>query len=83
MEWRPNNGTNGECEGGLPDGSRTVTPRELAACQRFDADFEFFGNNVKRQVGNAVPPPFAKALYTSVRKSLEAFDALTVERKKV
>ncbi|CAG8953480.1 hypothetical protein HYFRA_00010230 [Hymenoscyphus fraxineus] len=63
------------------DGSRRMTDRELAACQSFPNNYEFFGNttSVRTQIGNAVAPIFAEAIYGRVRKSLEDFDALNAK----
>jgi DNA (cytosine-5)-methyltransferase 1 len=43
---------------------RMLLARELAAGQGFPRDYKFIGNDteVKRQIGNAVPPPMARAL---------------------
>ncbi|KAH8819216.1 S-adenosyl-L-methionine-dependent methyltransferase [Xylogone sp. PMI_703] len=48
------------CNGGErrshPDGHRLLTAREIAALQGFPHDHEFRGKDIKRQIGNAVPP---------------------------
>lgn len=43
---------------------RRMTGRELATVQGFPVDFEFSGrlSSVYRQIGNAVPPPLARAI---------------------
>ncbi|CAG8980356.1 hypothetical protein HYALB_00013651 [Hymenoscyphus albidus] len=63
------------------DGSRKMTDRELAACQSFPNNYELFGKttSVRTQIGNAVAPIFAEAIYGRVRKSLEDFDALNAK----
>jgi len=47
-----------------PDQHRPITHREAARLMGFPDDFHFCGNKVEvaRQIGNAVPPPFAGAL---------------------
>lgn len=60
-----------------PSGTRAYTPHEIAALQTFPAGYRFFGpdkNSVTRQIGNAVPPAFARALFSSVRRELEEVD---------
>lgn len=57
----------------LPDGKlykldithRMLTMRELANATGFSADYVFFGGDTaaKKQIGNAVPPDLARALY--------------------
>ena len=57
----------------LPDGRRyqldithrMLTTRELADATGFDHDYVFQGTDTdaKKQIGNAVPPPLARALY--------------------
>ena len=62
---KPNNG-------GLdihPFENRGLTPREMARLQGFPDDFVFHGSisSWVLQIGNAVPPPLAKAVAESVR----------------
>ncbi|KAF5879467.1 putative c-5 cytosine methyltransferase protein [Botrytis fragariae] len=59
---------------GLPNGSRGMTNRELAALQGFPLKHVFYGLEIKKQVGNAVPPIFARRLLESVRRQLERRD---------
>ena len=53
---------------GHPLQNRAITPREAALLQGFPVDFEFIGNRseVRKQIGNAVPPPLAKAIGISI-----------------
>lgn len=44
-----------------PEQDRAITQREAAALQGFPDDFVFCGTNIGRQIGNAVPPPLARA----------------------
>lgn len=55
-----------------PSGSRGYTIKEMALIQTFPMDYEFIGNkgSQSRQIGNAVPPLAAKAIFLEVRKSL-------------
>ncbi|KAF7904357.1 hypothetical protein EAF00_001691 [Botryotinia globosa] len=59
---------------GLPSGARGMTNRELAALQGFPLKHVFYGLEIKKQVGNAVPPIFARRLLESVRRQLERRD---------
>ncbi len=47
-----------------PTENRFLTPRESARLQGFSDDFTFCGSkeSIKLQIGNAVPPPLARAL---------------------
>jgi DNA (cytosine-5)-methyltransferase 1 len=53
-----------------PDQHRPITHREAARLMGFPDDFRFVGTKVEvaRQIGNAVPPPFAGALGRMVRE---------------
>ena len=55
--------------------ARTITPREAALLQSFDADFEFLGSrgDVYEMIGNAVPPQLAKALALSIVDLLKKY----------
>ena len=56
-----------------PDQHRLVSVRECARSQGFPDSFQFDGTikDRHRQIGNAVPPPLAKAVGLEIRKSLE------------
>ena len=58
------NGKGGVCAIQHPDNTRRMSIREQAAVQTFPADFRFTGamNSCYRQVGNAVPVEFGRAL---------------------
>jgi site-specific DNA-cytosine methylase len=63
-----------------PSGVRPFTVREFACLQTFPVDFKFAGigiTNQKRQIGNAVPPRMAKALFKAAVRSLKETDAAT------
>ena len=53
--------------------ARTISVREAARLQSFPDGFRFCGtmNPAFRQIGNAVPPLLAKALATTIARSLE------------
>lgn len=55
-----------------PFQNRSITAREAARIQGFPDHFEFQGNKaaVRRQIGNAVPPPVGYAIGESLRASL-------------
>ena len=57
-----------------PTQNRCITAREGARLQGFPDDFRFFGpkKDVARQIGNAVPPPLAKAIGVTLLKALIA-----------
>jgi len=53
-----------------PTKDRIYTVREIARFQSFPDDFEFFGRSVKskyQQIGNAVPPEFARQLAERIK----------------
>ncbi len=57
---------------GHPEQDRSITPREAARLQGFPDAFRFLGNraDVRRMIGNAVPPPLAKAAGLALLRSL-------------
>jgi DNA (cytosine-5)-methyltransferase 1 len=57
-----------------PSGRRAYTDREMALLQTFPMDYKFCGRNTRKQIGNAVPPRFAQAVYSEVLKSLRETD---------
>lgn len=59
---------------GHPLYDRPLTPREAARIQGFPDDFLFCGNRgeVRKQIGNAVPPPLAKAIGKAIIEALNA-----------
>lgn len=61
---------------GHPEEHRPLTLREGARLQGFPDWFEFSGtrHDVRKQVGNAVPPPLAKAAGLAIVTSLAAAD---------
>lgn len=58
-----------------PKEHRSITVREAATITGFPLKYKFFGNHSKRceHVGNAVPPPLAKALAQSCKKVLDNY----------
>lgn len=64
---------------GLYDGSRGMTCREFAAMQGFPHYHVFYGNAIRKQIGNAVPPKFAKVLFGWIRIHLERVDVVVRE----
>ncbi|KAJ5709746.1 hypothetical protein N7493_010037 [Penicillium malachiteum] len=71
------------CSGGQanyhPSGKRSFTVREAACLQTFPMDFQLCGRSRRKQVGNAVPPRFAEALFREVRRSLRETDEKELE----
>ena len=58
----------------LPDGRRRrITDKEAARLQSFPDWFKFYGNQTSRfnQIGNAVPPLFARAIASQFKKYLD------------
>lgn len=67
------------CGGGEnyhPSGERSFTTREFACLQTFPNDYQFGKVEIRKQIGNAVPPMLAQALYREIKKSLEKTDGL-------
>lgn len=58
---------------GHPEQNRAITPREAARLQGFPDSYRFLGNkmNVRTQIGNAVPPPLARAAGLAIIRALE------------
>ncbi|ECL9273048.1 TPA: DNA cytosine methyltransferase [Campylobacter jejuni] len=58
-----------------PREHRSITVREAAVITGFPLKYKFFGNHSKRceQVGNAVPPPLARALAKECKRILYNF----------
>ncbi len=56
-----------------PEQHRVVSVRECARSQGFPDTYRFYGNilDKHRQVGNAVPPPLARAIGLEVKKCVE------------
>lgn len=50
--------------------------RELASLQTFPVDFAFVGTKtqIRRQIGNAVPPVAAKAVFDAIVTCLREWD---------
>lgn len=63
---------------GHPLQNRPLTPREAARLQGFPDDFRFCGTrwDVRSQIGNAVPPPLAAAIGSSILRTLMVEDGL-------
>jgi DNA (cytosine-5)-methyltransferase 1 len=61
---------------GHPLRDRPITPREAARLQGFPDSFVFEGTraDIRSQIGNAVPPPLARAVASEVLRSLQVAD---------
>ncbi|KAF7597354.1 hypothetical protein BBP40_006295 [Aspergillus hancockii] len=65
------------CGGGgtyHPSGQRNFTNRELACLQTFPLRYRFGPHETRKQIGNAVPPLLAEAVFKEVVQSLRATD---------
>lgn len=73
---------------GHPKEHRPLTPREAARIQGFPDSFVFEGNrgDMRKQIGNAVPPPLAKAIGKKIlslyKKKLKTSGLSGVKREK-
>ena len=63
---------------GHPLQNRPLTPREAARLQGYPDSFVFKGTraDIRSQIGNAVPPPLARAVGTEIARSLLCADGL-------
>ncbi|PZS04633.1 MAG: DNA (cytosine-5-)-methyltransferase [Candidatus Chloroheliales bacterium] len=63
-----------------PQADRPITHREAARLQTFPDDFIFSGSKIEiaKQIGNAVPCLFARAIAASVRSAIEAYQTVQV-----
>ncbi|KAL2844719.1 S-adenosyl-L-methionine-dependent methyltransferase [Aspergillus pseudodeflectus] len=57
-----------------PSGTRCFTNREFACLQTFPLSFRFGPREVRKQIGNAVPPLLAKGIYGEIIRSLQQTD---------
>jgi DNA (cytosine-5)-methyltransferase 1 len=64
---------------GHPSGTRDFTEREIATLQSFPQHHIFYGNAIRKQIGNAVPPLVAKIIFRAIIKHLERQDGVVRE----
>ena len=57
-----------------PSGRRGFNNREFACLQTFPLEYRFGRHEVRKQIGNAVPPVLARALFGAVVDSLRRTD---------
>lgn len=57
-----------------PSGQRGFTNREFASLQTFPMGYRFGAREIRKQIGNAVPPILAMAIYREVVRSLNEMD---------
>jgi len=57
-----------------PEQDRALTAREAARLQGFPDTFRFQGKNISKQIGNAVPPPLARAIAEAILEQLCSAD---------
>lgn len=67
---------------GHPHQNRPLTPREAARLQGFPDDFVFKGNrgDWRQQIGNAVPPPLAKAIAEQILLCLSQHNCMVSQQ---
>ena len=55
-----------------PENNRSYTIREAMRCQSFPDDFKFVGkwSDIRKSIGNAVPPLLSKAIASKIRNDL-------------
>ncbi|KAE8383199.1 S-adenosyl-L-methionine-dependent methyltransferase [Aspergillus bertholletiae] len=63
-----------------PSGRRNFTNREMACLQTFPVNFRFGPREVRTQIGNAVPPLVAEAMYKEIIRTLQKTDEDEVGR---
>jgi DNA (cytosine-5)-methyltransferase 1 len=70
---------------GHPEQNRAITPREAARMQGFPDDYRFLGNrmDVRTQIGNAVPPPLARAAGLAIIRALDRINERVVGTRAV
>ena len=68
---------------GHPIQDRPLTPREAARLQGFPDNYRFVGNRseIRRQIGNAVPPPVPCAIGTEILRCLLVADGVIKENQ--
>ncbi|KAG8532982.1 uncharacterized protein KY384_001764 [Bacidia gigantensis] len=70
----------GEGEGYHPSGKRRFTLREIASLQGFPLEHEFgksiSDRQIRKQIGNAVPPVVAKVFFEQIIKALKRADGI-------
>lgn len=69
---------------GHPAQNRPLTPREAARLQGFPDDFVFLGTrgDIRKQIGNAVPPPLAEAIGKAIQRVLLIEDGFLKPEKR-
>lgn len=73
--------TNGGQSDVHPSGRRSFNLQELACLAGFPQSHAFHGckTSIRRQIGNAVPPPVAKAIFKQVIQTMRETDSVEAE----